>query len=167
MNTDTTDSSQDDAPGDFADLADLEREAGAIEGVAAERAAPPPIPDTTAAELLGALEMARLMISPGMAWWPAYGEVWNDRTLRGIADSGADVMQRHGWSMGDLLSQWGPYIGLIGATLPPSLVTWQAVKDRREQAEREAKSPATARPANDGWHGPRGANGEPVAGAQA
>lgn len=90
-------------------------------------------------ELFSALEMLRMMAAPLMEWWPKFGETWNDRTLRGIAAGGAAVMQRHGWTMGEAWGQFGPYIALIGATLPPSLVTWAAIQERREQQRRQER----------------------------
>lgn len=101
---------------------------------------------SASADLLAALTMLRMMVAPGMGWWDQFGQVWGDGTLKGIADAGAAVMHRHGWTTGELLQQWGPYIALVGATLPPSLVTYQAVKLRRVEAARPkpAPEPATA-----------------------
>lgn len=98
--------------------------------------------DTTADELLGALSMARLILAPGFAWWPEFGTVWGDATLRGIADGGAAVMQKHGWTMGDVFTEWGPYFALIGATAPPAFATYQAMMQRKEEARRERTKPA-------------------------
>jgi hypothetical protein len=92
--------------------------------------------EQAAGELLGALQMVRTMASPLMAWWPEFGQVWNDDALGAIAASGAEIMHRHGWTLGEAWGQFGPYIALIGAALPPSLVTWQAVQQRRADARR-------------------------------
>jgi hypothetical protein len=43
-------------------------------------------------------------------------------------------MVRHGWSMGDLFDRFGPYLALGMATVPPSLVTWQAIKQQRARS---------------------------------
>lgn len=91
---------------------------------------------SAAEELFGALQMVRMMAAPLMDWWPAFGDVWSDAALRGISAGGAAVMQRHGWTLGDAWGQFGPYIALVGAVLPPSLVTWQAIQQRREEARR-------------------------------
>ena len=93
-------------------------------------------PPGAAEELFGALQMVRMMAAPLMDWWPAFGDVWSDAALRGISAGGAAVMQRHGWTLGDAWGQFGPYIALVGAVLPPSLVTWQAIQQRREEARR-------------------------------
>lgn len=120
------------------DFAGLEAQAAAIEGGA------PGAPGqteagagNTAEELLAALTMARLILAPSLHWWDGFGQVWNDATLRGIADGGAAVMERHGWTMGGLISEWGPYLALIGATAPPAFATYQAIKFRKEKAEHE------------------------------
>jgi len=129
----------------------LAAQAAAIEGAAAPAAAPGQAVDapklSTADELLSALTMARMIVSPGFGWWPEFGQVWGDGTLRGIADAGAEVMQRHGVTMGEMWSQWGPYIALAGATLPPSLVTYQAITERKAEREREQRAPARVSPA--------------------
>ncbi|MFT3665570.1 hypothetical protein [Piscinibacter sp.] len=95
--------------------------------------------DSEAAELLGALQMARMMVAPMFGWWAQFGEVWSDQALERIAAGGALVMQRHGWTMGGLMGEFGPYIALAGATLPPSFVTWQAIKAHRAELERAAR----------------------------
>jgi len=97
---------------------------------------------TTAQDLRGALEMVRLMAAPMFADWPDFGRVWSDQVLQATADSGGAIMDRHGWSVGELLGQWGPYIGLIAAVAPPGLATYQHLKLKRIEAERQAKAQA-------------------------
>lgn len=99
---------------------------------------------TAAQELFGALQMLRMMAAPMMGWWRDFGTVWSDQTLQGIAEGGAQVMERHGWTLGDAWGQFGPYIALIGAALPPSLVTWQAIQQHRAEQRRP---PQVTRPA--------------------
>lgn len=94
------------------------------------------VPTNTAAELEGALTMARLMVEPMFAWWPEFKATWGDATIKAIADSGGAIMDRHGWSVGAVLGQWGPYIALIAAVGPPSFVTFQAIKAREKEAPR-------------------------------
>ena len=99
--------------------------------------------DVTARELAEALNMARLMLRPMFGWWPHFDATWSDRTLGGIAAGGAAVMQKHGWTMGELFAEWGPYIALAGATLPPTLVTYGAIKQRKLEfaaAQRQAQA---------------------------
>lgn len=121
-------------PGDA--FAALEAQADLIEsgGAPGAQATPALAPDNTEEELLAALTMARLMLAPAMGWWGEFGQVWNDATLRGIAEGGAAVMRKHGWTMGGLLSEWGPYLALIGATAPPAFATYQAIKHKKEKA---------------------------------
>lgn len=128
------------APAGFEDLA---TEAASLEGG-------PPIPGTpeaaaseadalkaTAAELLQALVMARMLCGPMFAWWPDFGRVWSEQTLQGIANGGAAVMLRHGWTMGEFFEKWGPYIALAMATAPPCAVTYQAIKAHRHQLQQQ------------------------------
>lgn len=74
--------------------------------------------------------------------------------MRGIAEGGAAVMERHGWTLDEAWGKFGPYIALLGATLPPSLVTWQAVQNRRQQLSRPRPPMAPPRP-------PEGQGGAP------
>lgn len=122
---------------DGADFADLEAQAAAIEGPAAAAApgalaqgAPtvdPVAVAAEAAELAGALQLARLLVRPMFGWWPDFGTVWSDAQIRQIAQAGAEVCIKHGWTMGDLMAKWGPYVGLALATAPPCVATYQAI----------------------------------------
>ena len=133
----------DDRPAEAGEpFAELAQQAAAVES-GAEPGAPAVVPiDNTPEELLGALTLCRLMLAPGFAWWPAFGEVWNDAALKGISEGGAAVMERHGWTMGGMLSEWGPYLALIAATAPPALATYQAMHERKEARQRERSQPA-------------------------
>lgn len=142
----------------------LEHEARSVEahGAAIPPGAPGSVvqPGPSAAdELYSSLAMARAMVAPMMAWWPDFGQVWGDGTLRGIAQAGADVMARHGLTVGQLMGQWGPYLMLVMAAAPPSFVTYQAIQQRkREEAQRPRQGTRQA----DGWHGPRAPDGSPA-----
>lgn len=132
-----------------ADLQGLAAEAAALEAEAGGAApgqpgAAVPAVDNLEAELLSALQMARLGVGKfAFGWWQDFPQVWNDQTLQAIASAGAEIMRRHGWSMGEVLSQWGPYIALAGAVAPPSLVTWQALQERKAQERRARQEGAT------------------------
>lgn len=85
------------------------------------------------AELLQHLQTARFMVTPVFSWWPEFGLIWSDTTLKGIAANGAIVMQRHGWTLGEVLTKYGPYIGLAASLVPAVLATVAAVKVRQQQ----------------------------------
>lgn len=127
--------------GDLGDLSAVMDQAEAIEG--ADLAAQQKRADeqaqqavaSTEADLLGALEMARAMVEPMFDWWEDFGRVWGDTTLQRIANGGALVMQRHGWTLGDVMGQFGPYIALGMATIPPSFVTYKAVQAHKKAQE--------------------------------
>lgn len=119
-----------------AGLEALAAEAASIEGAAAlPGTEPAPPPPDTAAEVLQALELARSMAAPTFGWWREFERVWSDAALRRIAEAGAAVMERHGWTVGDLLGAWGPYIALIAAAAPPSIATYAAIKGRDVEAK--------------------------------
>ena len=101
------------------------------------------------AELREALGMLRMMAAPAMDWWPMFAKVWSDQQLDAISAAGAAVMMRHGWTMGELMGQWGPYLALVGAVLPPSLVTYQAIRQHREEQQRQVTRPAPPPPAGN------------------
>lgn len=168
---DNTHEHDDDAGSEALDL--LAMQGDSLEGAAvepmqqaqAERAAAQV--QTVAAELLSILELARMAAAPAFAdWWPAYGQkVWTDEQLQAIAHHGAAVMERHGWTLGDAMSKWGPHIALIGATAPPAFATYKAIQWHKQQAAQAAAprpAPAHQGAANDGWHGPRNADGSPA-----
>lgn len=123
---------------DAAAWSQLEADLGAGEAAPA----PVPVATNTAADLLGALQLARAMVTPLFAWWPDFGQVWNDGQLEGIADAGGQVMDRHGWTMGGAMQEYGPYIALLGATAGPGLATYQAIKAHREDEARKARESA-------------------------
>jgi hypothetical protein len=114
-----------------AEARNLEAHGGPVPPGVQGSAQPGPTP---ADELHSTLVMVRSMLGPMMAWWPEFDRVWSESTLRSIAQAGAMVMERQGLTMGQLLGQWGPYLALIGATAPPAVVTYQAVKQRQREA---------------------------------
>ena len=117
------------------------------------------------AELRDALGLARMMVAPMFAWWPDFGTCWSDAQLQTIASSGAAVMQRHGLSMGEVMTKWGPYVALGVATLPPSIATVQAVK-ARNAAERAARQAPRREPMQAPPPAPAPAQGHPQEGVR-
>lgn len=83
-----------------------------------------------------ALGMARMIAKPALSWWDDYEACWSDRQLDAISAAGAAVMLRHGVTMGELFEQYGPYIALLGATVPPGLATYSAIKARKAEQAR-------------------------------
>lgn len=134
----------DDGLGDLAEQAQAFEGAGQTEAAARAASAAADTVAATAAELCEALKVVRAMGAAPMAWWDQYMVVWSDKAMEAIAEAAAVVMQRHGWTMADAWSKLGPYIALIAATVPPSLVTWQAVKQRQAQIAAAQRRPAPA-----------------------
>ena len=141
-----------------AEWAALDASAANLEAAAAPAVAPA-APTTTADDLRQTLDLLRVMAKPVFLDWPEYGvEVWNDAHLQAIATHGGAVMDRHGWSMGELWQTWGPYVGLFGALAPPSLATWQHLKLKKQIEEARARQRQQAGP-------PVAAQAQAVAGA--
>lgn len=89
--------------------------------------------DTLASDLADALGMAAVVAQPAM-WWltpEQFEQLWGKKVQAGIADNGAEIMRRHGLSIGDVLSKYGPYIGLAGALGPSALATVAAFKRKK------------------------------------
>lgn len=91
--------------------------------------------DTMADDLADALGMAASVARPAM-WWlddSQFEQLWGRAVRKGIAENGAEIMRRHGLSMGDMLSKYGPYIGLAGALGPSALATVAAYKHKKRE----------------------------------
>lgn len=130
-------------------FADLAGEAALIDtgsaapGAAVATVAPDPVA-TQAKELLDVLTLARQIVAPMFAWWPDFAAVWSDPQLASVANGGALVMEKHGWTTGAMFQEFGPYIALGVATIPPAIATHQAIKARQAQAAAEAHARARA-----------------------
>jgi len=135
------------APGDVEDVSakpanpvagldDLERQAAAAEGAgqaAAEQqaaSAEQREADTLAADLADTLAMMATVAGPGM-WWltsDEFEKLWGKNVQKAIAQNGAAIMRRHKLTMGGLMTEYGPYIGLAGALGPSAFATVQGYK---------------------------------------
>lgn len=144
---DTDDKNQaDDGLGDLADQAAAFETSGQAQAEQRQAQAAAQTIAATAVELREALGLGRALAMPAFTWWPAFTEVWSDDALGRIADAGAAVMERHGWTVGETLAKMGPYIALVGALAPPSFVTYQAVKAHKAQAVEAQRRPPVAPP---------------------
>lgn len=91
--------------------------------------------DTLAHDLGDALGIAAAVAQPAM-WWltpEQFEQLWGKRVQAAIAESGAEIMRRHGVTMGDMMSKYGPYIGLAGALGPSVLATASAFKRKKQE----------------------------------
>lgn len=91
--------------------------------------------DTLADDLADTLAMLATVAGPGM-WWltpEEFEKLWGKKVQAGIAASGAEIMRRHGLSMGGLMTQYGPYIALAGALGPSALATVNAYKREKSR----------------------------------
>lgn len=77
------------------------------------------------AEIAATLTIVRTMLCPLLP--PPKGDqiaaIWSDAVIEQAAAAGAAVMDLHGWSMGETMGKYGPYIALIAAVGPPALAT--------------------------------------------
>lgn len=102
--------------------------------------------DTMADDLADVLAMVATVAKPGM-WWlesDEFEKLWGKPVQAGIATNGAEIMRRHGLTMGDVLHQWGPYIGLAMAIGPSALVTVQTYKRKTHELDQGPKNDAAS-----------------------
>lgn len=111
-----------------ADLLDTSPERDAQAGQVAETQA---LTASNEGELLMTLEMIRAMVFPLLGQvtpedrMRQLGQVWNDGVLKASAVAGAAVMEKHGWSMGSVMGNYGCYVMLAAALAPPIIQTKQ------------------------------------------
>ncbi|MES2249220.1 MAG: hypothetical protein V4645_18210 [Pseudomonadota bacterium] len=104
-------------------------------------------------ELLVTLQAIRAMAFPMLAMvvdegrMSALGQVWNDGVLGASAAAGAAVLEKHGWSMGSLMGDYGCYVMLVAALAPPVVMTKKILEAPKEKPRAPAPAPA---PAADG-----------------
>jgi hypothetical protein len=85
----------------------------------------------TANELQQTLVMVRAMVLPVL---PDHqrgklADVWSDKVLEQASKAGAEVMTLHGWTLGDVMGKYAPYIALAAALAPPTLATVRIMKE--------------------------------------
>lgn len=80
---------------------------------------------SAAAELCGALQMARGMLLPLLPDHKGQrlAVVWNDQVLQQSAQAGAAIMQMHGWTLGGVMGKYGPYVMLVAVLAGPVIET--------------------------------------------
>lgn len=98
-------------------------------------------PPDPAKEILGLLELGRMVASPLS---PVIGQVWTDDVLKATAPALVAVMDKYGMTFGGL-DRWAPEIALAMAILPPTVATVQGMQ--AEAAERRRAEAARAQAA--------------------
>ncbi|WP_455342452.1 hypothetical protein [Variovorax durovernensis] len=130
-----------------ADLLDTspEREAQAGQVAQAEQ-----VTANNESELLVTLQAMRAMAFPMLAMvtdeqrMSALANVWNDGVLGASAAAGAQVLEKHGWSMGSLMGDYGCYVMLVAALAPPIVLTKKILETPKEKPRAPAPAPAPA-----------------------
>ncbi|WP_371086035.1 hypothetical protein [Variovorax sp. RCC_210] len=128
-----------------ADMLDTspEREAQAGQVAQAEQ-----VTANNESELLVTLQAIRAMAFPMLAMvtdeqrMNALAGVWNDGVLGASAAAGAAVLEKHGWTMGSLMGDYGCYVMLVAALAPPIVMTKKILEAPKEKARAPAPTPA-------------------------
>jgi hypothetical protein len=85
-------------------------------------------------DLTSALDMAAAAAQPAM-WWLSeeqFTQLWGKPVRKGIAEPGAEIMRRHGLTLGGIMGQYGPYIGLVAALAPSVAATVSVYKQKKQ-----------------------------------
>lgn len=133
---------------DIARDADLLDTSPAREAAASQAAELQEVTQSNEAELLVTLETIRAMVFPLLAMvtpaekMQALASVWHDGVLGQSASAGAMVMEKHGWSMGSVMGEYGCYVMLAAALAPPVILTRKIIAEPKEKGSTLAeKSP--------------------------
>lgn len=76
------------------------------------------------------------------AWFPSTAAVLTPAARQPVALALAPVLEKYGFTMGDLFAQWGPEIRLVMAAAPLAIPLAHAIRQDRQAARREAKPEA-------------------------
>jgi hypothetical protein len=135
-------------------LADIAREADLLdtssdrEAQAGQVAQTEQLTANNESELLVTLQAVRAMAFPMLAMvtddqrMQALGQVWNDGVLGASAAAGAAVLEKHGWSMGSIMGDYGPYVMLVAALAPPIVMTKKILETPKEKPKAPTPAPA-------------------------
>lgn len=135
-------------------LSDIAREADMLDTSPDREAQAGQVAETAQAvannesELLVTLQAIRAMAFPMLAMvtdeqrMNALGNVWNDGVLGASAAAGAAVLEKHGWSMGSLMGDYGCYVMLVAALAPPVVMTKKILETPKEKPKAPTPAPA-------------------------
>lgn len=114
-----------------AELDALQGEAAAVDELIApqvvepQQDAQPPQAANEAAEIVGLLTIASGLFAPV---FPSLQKIYTQETMQQIAAAAVPVMNKHGWSTGDVLGKYAEELALAAVALPVALATLQGVK---------------------------------------
>lgn len=137
----------DNVEGMDADLARLKAEVAAVDGASPELVAGQAQEaqqaaqqvDMTAQEVQELKTLLQIVSGLFVPLIPKLAEIYTNETCEMLAQSAVPVMQKHGWSTGGMLGQWGAELALLAVSAPIAIATWQAVKEAQEEAKAKAK----------------------------
>lgn len=99
---------------------------------------PPPPPGIDPAQTWGQIPfMLGKVLAMGM---PELAPIYNDQACYQWGVGMAAVSEKYGWDAGEVIGRFGPEIALVVASVPLVVPTYQAIKARREAAEKEKES---------------------------
>jgi len=89
--------------------------------------------DTLKADMLDALEFIATPAQK-LCWWltpEQFEQLWGKSTQKAMADPLAKIMRRNGWDVKGIASEYGPYIALGIAVVPPAMATLKVYKEAK------------------------------------
>lgn len=127
-----------------ATLDDLQQQAAALEQQEASQAQEPTKQEiqrqqSAVDDLFDALRMARDIAGPAVWWMTSekFAAVWSDARIRDISSAGAAIMERHGWTLAQVVGKYAPYVALAAALAAPTLETVRTYKEAQAVAGKQ------------------------------
>lgn len=71
---------------------------------------------------------------------PELAPIYNEQACYQWGVGMAAVSDKYGWDAGEVIGRFGPEIALVVASVPLVVPTYQAIKARREAAEKESNN---------------------------
>ncbi|WP_341921875.1 hypothetical protein [Polaromonas sp. YR568] len=102
------------------------------------------------------MELLDVVVVPAkaLAWFlepHQFEQLWGRATRKAMAEPLAAIARRHGWSLKNTMSEYGPYLALALAVGPPAMTTAKVYKQAKQWQREQATKPApVAAPAGGG-----------------
>lgn len=100
--------------------------------------------DTLEDEVMELLDVIAVP-AKALAWFlqpEQFEQLWGRATRKAMAEPLAAIARRHGWSLSNTLSEYGPYLALALAVGPPAVTTAKVYKQARQWQREQAAAPA-------------------------
>ena len=100
--------------------------------------------DTLEDEVMELLDVIAVP-AKALAWFlqpDQFEQLWGRATRQAMAEPLAAIARRHGWSLSNTISEYGPYLALALAVGPPAMTTAKVYKQAKQWQSEQAAAPA-------------------------